>query len=561
MNVMPSNSNFPFAPADSSQQWQARGLPRILVQPNAPANAGSTNPAGSDGIDDWFVPTPAPDQDGLPDDWFVPGNAGAVASPPGDASNPSNANVPAPAAAPNPSAPNPQSSAATPSASNQPAPRPDPFAAYWSLIPASRAGAMAWHPPIFLSPDPFSHENIPASAWVTPPPIFLNSPGQPPFPGPAPLDYSLPAYGLFRGIAKMSAASAPPDLGPPSAAHGLFGGIAKWIAASAALDPLSLSGPRGFLGSLADLPVPLSAQAASHAPYSGPFLSPDPIGFHGGSPPYAFLRNDLPTRADLTRPIPDQPPTDQAFGAGGSGEKNVRPNYLLVAGDEEEEKERSKPDPAVLSGLTDEGLTASPKAMPPVQLPLPLFPRSSLPQSPAPQASPRPPLLYQPPPNALPPPSPGQATNGPRASGTTNGPAPASESDGESGNAGIGDGGRAVLGPPSPSAPSIAAPRLGSIGERSSANTGDAGPPAPALGDAARAVVAACDSNIDSTELDGLLRSAPADYANARAAFLQNKLAQVPRAKIAIAVGIVEDKQGGRRVIIGQASRVSESRT
>jgi hypothetical protein len=396
---MPFDPDFPFAPADSSQRWQARGLPRILVQPKAPANAGSTNPAGSDGIDDWFVPTPAPDQDGFPDDWFVPENAGGVASSPGDPSDPNNSNAPAPAAAPSPTppAPNPQPSAATPSASNPPAPRPDPFAAYWSLIPASRAGEMAWHPPIFLSPDPFSHENIPASAWVTPPPIFLNSPGQPPFPRPAPLDYSLPAYGLFRGIAKMSAAFAPPDLGPPSAAHGMFGGIAKRIAASAAPDPLSLSGSRGFLGSLANLPAPPSAQAASLAPYSGPFLSPDPIGFHGGGPPYALLRNDLPTRADLTGPIPDQPPTDQAFGAGGSGEENARPNYLLVAGDEEEdEKAHSKPDPAVLGGLTDTEHTASSKALPTFPLALPFFPRPL----PPPASAPQPPAR-----RSLPPPS------------------------------------------------------------------------------------------------------------------------------------------------------------
>jgi hypothetical protein len=280
---MPFDPDFPFTPADPSQWLSTRALPHILVQPNAPANEGSTNPAGSDGIDDWFVPTPAPDPDGFPDDWFVPASAGALASHPGGWINPNNANAPAAAAAPSPtSAPNPQPSPATPGPSNQPAPaRPDPLAAYWSLIPASRAGAMAWHPPIFLSPDPLSHENIPASAWVTPPPIFLNSPGRPPSAGPAPLDYSLPAYGLLGGIAKL-AAPAPSDLGPPSAAHGMLGGIARMIAASAAPDPLSRS--RGFLGSLADLPVPPSAQAASYAPYSGPFLSPDLIGFSDGGP-------------------------------------------------------------------------------------------------------------------------------------------------------------------------------------------------------------------------------------------------------------------------------------
>ncbi len=255
---MPSDPDFPFAPADPSQWRPTRALPHILVQPNAPPNAGSTNPAGSDGIDDWFVPTPGLSEDGFPDDWFVPASAGGVASRSDDRTNLDNSNAPAPATAPSPTppAPNSQPGAATPGLSNQPAPpRPDPLAAYWSLIPASRVGAMAWHPPIFLSPDPLSHENIPASAWITPPPIFLNSPGQLPSPGPAPLDYSLPAYGLLGGIAKL-AAPAPPDLGPPSAAHGMLGGIARMIAASAAPDRLSLSGSRGFLGSLANLPVP-----------------------------------------------------------------------------------------------------------------------------------------------------------------------------------------------------------------------------------------------------------------------------------------------------------------
>jgi hypothetical protein len=55
-DVMPFDPDFPFAPANPSQWWQTRALPHILVQPNAPANEGSTNPADSDGIDDWFVP-------------------------------------------------------------------------------------------------------------------------------------------------------------------------------------------------------------------------------------------------------------------------------------------------------------------------------------------------------------------------------------------------------------------------------------------------------------------------------------------------------------------------
>jgi len=269
--------------------------------------------AGSDGIDDWFVP----DQDGFPNDWFVPGNAGAVA--------PNNPNMPAAAAAPSPGppAPDPQPSTATPGPSNQPAPpRPDRYAAYWALIPASRVGALAWAPPIFPSSIPFSSQNIPAPAWVTPPPFLLNSAGQPPSAGPAPLDDLPPAAanGLFGGIGRMLAARAKAYDPFEAAANGMLGGIAKMIAASAAPDP----GARGFLGSLANLPVPPSAQAASLAPYSGPFLPLDPTGFQAASLPYGSLRNDLPARADQRGLFPINRrltkrlvPAPRARGTGG----------------------------------------------------------------------------------------------------------------------------------------------------------------------------------------------------------------------------------------------------
>ena len=216
-------------------------------------------PAGSDGIDD---------QDGLPNDWFVPADPGAVA--------PNNANLPAPAAAPNPPVPSPQPSAAPLGPSNQPVPpRPDPFAAFWALIPASRVGALAWAPPIFPSSNPFAFQNIPAP----PPPFSLNSPRQFPSAGPAPFDDVPPAAanGLFGStIGRMLAARAKPYDPFEAAANGMWGGIAKMIAANAAPDP----GARGFLGSLADLPVPPSAQAASYAPYSGPFLQSGPGPTH-----------------------------------------------------------------------------------------------------------------------------------------------------------------------------------------------------------------------------------------------------------------------------------------
>ena len=336
---------------------------------------------GSDGIDDWFVP----DQDGFPNDWFVPGNAGALA--------PDNPNMPTPAAAPSPPVPNPQPSAATPGPSNQPAPpRQDPSAAYWALIPASRVGALAWAPPIFPSSNPFSPQNTPAPAWVTPPPFSLNSPAQLPSAGPAPLDDLPPAAanGLFGGIGRMLAARAKAYDPFAAAANGMLGGIAKMIAASATPDPAR----RGFLGSLADLPVPPSAQAASYTPYSGPFLPLDPTGFQGGSPPYAFLRSDVLNRADPTGPVSNQTPTDQAFG---TGEGNWRPNYLLIAGDDEEEKEHQKLDPWASIGLTDVGPTTSPKALPALPLVLPFFPRPLPPPAAAPQPPPR---------ASLPPPAP-----------------------------------------------------------------------------------------------------------------------------------------------------------
>jgi hypothetical protein len=267
---MPINPDFPFLPADPSQWWQARGLPHILVQPNAPPNAGSTDPSGSDGIDDWFVPTPALDPDGLPNDWFVPRSTGSLAS--------SNPNMPAPAAG---------------------------------------------SPPIFPSSNPFAYQNIPDP----PPPFALNSRGQFSSAEPPPLDDVPPAAadGLFGGIGRMLAARAKPFDPFEAAANGMWGGIAKMIAANAAPDP----GSRGFLGSLADLPVPPSAQAASLAPYSGPFLPSDPIGFPQSSalPDIELIadKNKGPRNLDLfdERAFGETPPLGSAaprmlppFGAG-----------------------------------------------------------------------------------------------------------------------------------------------------------------------------------------------------------------------------------------------------
>jgi hypothetical protein len=100
----------PFAAAPTN------ALLHIVVHPKSP-NAPPDNSAGAGGPDDWFVPT----ADGYPDDWFVP----------------------APAATPAQSGPGAQPNAAVAPVSNPPAVRPDPSAAFWSLVPASRLGAMA----------------------------------------------------------------------------------------------------------------------------------------------------------------------------------------------------------------------------------------------------------------------------------------------------------------------------------------------------------------------------------------------------------------------------------
>jgi hypothetical protein len=223
----------PFDETDP-QSWPQNGGPlRITVHPYTPPQASTGNLTAADGIDDWFVPGNGRSDASYPDDWFVPQNTGNSASYPDDWF------VPAVSSSANSvrTAPNFQSAPiatangnkfASPS-NNSPAARPDPLAAYWSLIPASRAGAMAWHPPIFLPPNPFSPENIPASAWVTPPPIFPHSFGQFPSTAREPLDVppTAAAHGLLGGIAKLLAASTPPDVPEIGPGQGLLGAIAR----------------------------------------------------------------------------------------------------------------------------------------------------------------------------------------------------------------------------------------------------------------------------------------------------------------------------------------------
>jgi hypothetical protein len=256
---MPFDPNYPFDPTDPSQWWQLRNLPRTLVQPNAPPpNGASGNAAESDGIDDWF----APEDDGFPNDWVSPDNN----------------NAPAPAAAPRtaPTAPSPPSNAASPATSNRRAARFDPYEAFWSQIPASRAGAFAWAPPIFLSPDSFSPQNIPSSAWGTPPtfsnPLAQFLPATNALPS-LPLDFG--TGGILGGIGRMIAEQAKANDPQEVAKNGILGDIAKLSAASGAINATNpWDAPRAAC----------SARLRNHQP------PPRKRPFHQSTPHRAFLR-------------------------------------------------------------------------------------------------------------------------------------------------------------------------------------------------------------------------------------------------------------------------------
>jgi hypothetical protein len=355
--------------------------------PDSPFAPGGL--AGADGIDDWFVPRQGPNSIDYPNDWFVPGSAQADAPHPDDWIYPDGRKAPAPATAP--AAPRPQP-AANPAIPNRAAAPPDPFAAYWSLIPASRAGAMAWHPPIFLPPNPLSPENIPASAWVTPPPIFPNSLGQ--FLSMGNVPRNLPpddgANGLLGGIGKMLAERARANDPWHAAANGLLGGIGKLLSAQALGSVAAAGSGHGLLGALANL-QPTTSNAppdASDAAGSQPFLSLDPIGFGDGDP-----LSDVELVADKKTNQRDRDIfIERAFGTtppfGSTAPKLVPP------------------------------MVGRPPPLPPAPLVAPTQPPSS--------------------PGGLPSPSPGQSANSARSSGTAIGPEsvtlPNRPSDGEGGS-------------------------------------------------------------------------------------------------------------------------------
>jgi hypothetical protein len=144
-----------------------------------------------------------------------------------------------------PPAPGPQPN---PAVANRPLEHLDPYHAFWSQMPASRAGAMAWHPPIFLSPDP--------STWL-PPLTTPNAFGQFPPAANLPPPDSGPG-GIFGGIGKIIAEQARAN--NPWAA--LASGVPEMTAATASTDPMSRAASRLMFGSLANLQpaaTPLSA--------------------------------------------------------------------------------------------------------------------------------------------------------------------------------------------------------------------------------------------------------------------------------------------------------------
>jgi hypothetical protein len=243
------------SPLPTRRKLRTNALPHIVVQPKPPPN---TPPA--DGIDDWFVPT----SDGYPDDWFVPASDGY----------PDDWFLPTPSATPNTgqlarSVP----AAADPGRSNPAPARPDPFAAYWSLIPASRVGAMAWYPPVFLGDPPtFPPDSSTTSAWRARPPARIPN---------------LPTSGgILGGLAKLGS----PGPVPGIPLGGLFDSLAQLGSSDSV--PGSSFPPGGFLSSLAQL-------GSSTADANSSFLSP--------SQPQSAAAQTVP-------PVERRPITDYSTG-------------------------------------------------------------------------------------------------------------------------------------------------------------------------------------------------------------------------------------------------------
>jgi len=169
--------------ADDSQPWWQFGPPlRITVHPAAPPNPQPGIRAASEGGNDWSAAGGRPDDrvmpDGYPNDWGMSDGY------------PDDWIAPAPSTAQTQPVPSAQPAAINPSISNRSAASPDPYATYWATIPASRVGAMAWHPPIF--PNSFGQ--------------FQLTPTTPPSTPP------LPTGGLLGALANLQAAPSRPSI-------------------------------------------------------------------------------------------------------------------------------------------------------------------------------------------------------------------------------------------------------------------------------------------------------------------------------------------------------------
>ncbi len=256
----PSRCLMPFDPSsdDDDAWWNNLGPLRLTIHPQAPSNPPSNAPlVPGKGYDDWATQNGPVGGTPYPDDWFVPADAHASTAFPDDWFVPT-----PPAATSTQPPPNPQ-----PGVTTRPAAPLDPFAAFWASIPASRVGALAWHPP-----------------------IFPNASGQFELPAPAPLT------------------------APPEAANGILGGIAKMLAA--ATDAPSMLGAIGRLPSAAPespfSPGRLFSRDPSVPVAGGPF--PYPIGSAAGlaSP---FERGFFYTGGGAaSRPMPGTPGAPATLG-------------------------------------------------------------------------------------------------------------------------------------------------------------------------------------------------------------------------------------------------------
>jgi hypothetical protein len=263
----------PFDPSnDDDAWWNNPGPLRLTIHPAAQSNPPSNVPlvpganynnwarrngpaGGADLPNDWFVPQPsAPSAcggDSLPDDWFVPQPSALLSA----------------AQAP----PGPQSSALNPVAPNPPATPRDLFEPYWSLIPASRVGAFAWHPPIFLNSD----GRFPPPAPTYDPPV-------------------LPAYRLFGGIEKMPAVFAAANARPIGGGGGLFDSLAGLSAGNT-------DAPPSIFSAIARPPY------AAPMPGSNPSLSPSYPPHLGGSALPSYLAGPPPPDPTLFAWLPQLP--------------------------------------------------------------------------------------------------------------------------------------------------------------------------------------------------------------------------------------------------------------